>query len=78
MVRVVRGFVFGRLYCGGVDMSMVRDWLLERLTERSTWATLITGSATLIGIGIAPEKAEAITGLGMFIASLIGIATRER
>lgn len=53
-------------------------WLMERFMEKSTWGAVLTSGATLTGMAVAPDKAEAIGTIGMLVASGIAAATRER
>lgn len=55
----------------------IREYLLARLQEPSTWRGLVL-CATAAGIGIEPDAAEAITALGMLGAGLIGVMTEDR
>lgn len=52
-------------------------WMLDRLSERSTWFAVITAGGTLGGMAVEPEKAEAIGVLGTLAASCVAAATRE-
>jgi hypothetical protein len=53
------------------------QWMLDRLSERSTWFAMITAGGTLGGMAIEPDKAEAIGFIGTLIASGIAASTRE-
>lgn len=48
------------------------DYILARLSENSTWRGLIL-LATASGIVIEPEKAAAITALGMALVGVINV-----
>lgn len=48
------------------------DYIIARLSENSTWRGLIL-LATASGIAIDPEKAAAITSLGMALVGLINV-----
>ena len=54
------------------------DWLFDRLTERSTWAGVITAVGTICGVAIKPELAVQITGAGVAIASLALFIVKEK
>lgn len=53
-------------------MNNAIDWLLERLSENSTWRGIIL---TLTGLGIAidPDRIAAITAAGLAIVGLINV-----
>lgn len=53
-------------------------WLLDRLEEKSTWGTIFTVLATVIGVSVSPELADRITALGMALVSLIAFITKEK
>lgn len=53
------------------------NWLFDRLTEKSTWAGVITAVGTVCGIVIKPELAVQITGAGVAIASLALFIMKE-
>ena len=51
-------------------MNFVRDWLLVRLKEQSTWigfTTLLAG----IGISFSPDQVEAITAAGVAVIGVV-------
>ncbi len=56
----------------------IKDWVLARAQERSTWKGIVTAVATVAGVAIAPEKAELITTIGVSLASLFLIQTKEK
>ncbi|WP_169721253.1 hypothetical protein [Nisaea denitrificans] len=58
-------------------MTFNTSWLLDRLGERSTWIGL-TGFLTATGVSLEPEIGEAIGALGIALASLIAMLTRDR
>ena len=53
-------------------------WLMARLSEKSTWATIFTVLATVIGVSVSPELADRITSLGMALVSFIAFITKEK
>ncbi|UTS51974.1 hypothetical protein [Synechococcus phage BUCT-ZZ01] len=55
----------------------VKNYLLERFNEPSTWRG-ITLIATAVGCYITPEMTEAIVAGGLFIAGLIGAASKDK
>lgn len=48
------------------------NWLVKRLREASTWRGLVW-LATVAGLSLRPEQAEAIVTVGMAIAGLLGV-----
>ena len=48
------------------------NWLLRRLREPSTWRGLVW-LATVAGLSLRPEQAEAIVTVGMALAGLLGV-----
>lgn len=53
------------------------NWITDRAKEKSTWLG-ITGILTAAGIAIAPDLQEAIISVGMAIAGLIAVITKEK
>lgn len=51
-------------------------WLAARLREPSTWRGLVW-LLTACGVSLSPELWEQITAVGMAVAGLIGVLTRE-
>lgn len=47
-------------------------WLLRRLREPSTWRGLVW-LATVAGLSLRPDQAEAIVAAGMALAGLLGV-----
>lgn len=54
-----------------MNFQAVLDWVLARLSEKSTWAAIVTFAATILGRQIAPELADTITTAGLSIVALI-------
>lgn len=50
----------------------ILDYILARLGENSTWRGLIL-LATASGIAVEPDKAAAITALGMALVGVINV-----
>lgn len=48
------------------------NWLVRRLREASTWRGLVW-LATVAGLSLRPEQAEAIVVAGMAIAGVLGV-----
>ena len=55
----------------------MKDYLLERMREPSTWRGLIM-LLTAIGVPVAPAMADAIISVGLAVAGLIGVATPDK
>lgn len=55
----------------------MRDYLLERMREPSTWRGVIL-LLTAIGVPVAPAMADAIISVGLAVAGLIGVATPDK
>lgn len=55
----------------------VRQWLIDRARERSTWMGL-TALAGLCGVQIAPEQVDAIVQGAIALAAVIAAVTRDR
>ena len=51
-------------------------WLLNRLREPSTWRGLVW-LATVAGLSLRPDQAEAIVVTGMALAGLLGVFLRD-
>ena len=51
------------------------NYILERAKEPSTWRGVIL-LLTSLGVGIAPEVANAIVGAGVGIAGLVGVVSK--
>ena len=49
----------------------MKDFLLARLKEKSTWATILTLAGAAIGIEISPESKEQISLGALALVSLI-------
>ena len=58
-------------------MKKFFSWVLSRLKEKTTWASLLTVVGTVFGIQFAPEQAEAITSIGLGIVALVLFSTKE-
>lgn len=52
------------------------NWLLRRLREPSTWRGLVW-LATVSGLSLRPDQAEAIVTVGMALAGLLGVFLRD-
>ena len=53
------------------------NWLLRRLREPSTWRGLVW-LATVAGLSLHPDQAEAIVSAGMALAGLLGVFLVEK
>ena len=52
------------------------NWIIERLTEKTTWIGLVSLLAAL-GVVFSPEAKEAIGGAAVGLVGAILIVTRE-
>lgn len=52
--------------------SKALEWLLARLSESSTWRGIIL-TVTGLGLAIEPDKAAAITAVGLSLVGLINV-----
>ena len=52
------------------------NWWLARLREPSTWRGLVW-LATVSGLSLRPDQAEAIVTVGMALAGLLGVFLRD-
>ena len=55
---------------------MSLQYILDRLTEASTWRGIIL-MATAVGINISPDMQTAIVSAGLAAAGLVGIITKD-
>ena len=53
----------------------VRQWIIDRLKERSTWLGL-TGALTAAGVALSPEQLEQIIAAGVAIGGLVAAFTK--
>lgn len=53
------------------------NYLIERLTESSTWRGIIL-MLTSLGVGISPELAAAIVPAGIGLAGIVGVLTKDK
>lgn len=52
-------------------------YVLNRLKEKTTWLGLIS-LLTLAGVNVSPELSQAIINLGITLAAVIMIITKEK
>lgn len=52
------------------------NWLLDRLSENSTWRGLIA-IATAAGVTIQPDLADAIIAAGLALIGLVNVIRKE-
>lgn len=55
----------------------MKNYLLERSREPSTWRGLVL-LLTAIGVPIAPDLVEPIVAVGLAAAGLLGVVTADR
>lgn len=60
-----------------MNSTHVRQWLIDRARERSTWLGL-TALAGLCGVQIAPEQMDAIAQGAIAITAVIAAVTKDR
>ena len=56
---------------------MNKQWIIERLTERSTWIGF-TALLSVVGVLVSPELKEAIIAAGIGIAGVIEVVTKDK
>jgi len=56
---------------------MKLDYVLDRLTEASTWRGIIA-FLTGAGVTISPEQSEVIISLGLAIIGALGFLTKDK
>lgn len=59
-------------------MKNVKNYIVARLKEKTTWAIIFSTLATVFGINLAPELSEAITTIGLAVVALIGAGSTEQ
>jgi len=57
-------------------MQFVVEYILQRLSERSTWVG-ITGVASVLGVVFSPEHAAAVATVGATVASIIQVVVKD-
>ncbi len=60
-----------------IDLYAMRDYIIARLQEPSTWRGLVL-AITGLGAAINPDLREAIVTLGLLVAGLIGAALPDK
>lgn len=58
-------------------MNRIKDYLVKRLSEPSTWRGIIL-LLTSCGASIEPTQAESIIFIGLFVAGLLGALTPDK
>ncbi len=53
------------------------DWLIARLSERSTWLGLV-GLVSAFGVAVSPEQTTVIAAAGVALAALIAAFTKDK
>lgn len=56
------------------------NWILQRLSERTTWLgiiTVLTSVGASVGLNISPEMGAQIALVGSSIAGLVLLVTRD-
>jgi len=62
---------------GSGARAVMRDYLVSRLQEASTWRGLVL-IATACGAPLCPDQQEAIVTAGLLVAGLIGAAVPDK
>lgn len=55
----------------------MKDYILDRAKEPSTWRGLVL-LLTAIGVPVAPALADTIVSVGLAVAGLIGVAAPDK
>ena len=53
------------------------DWIVKRLSERSTWLGLIS-FLSAAGVALQPEMSEAIVTAGVALAGMVAAFTKDK
>ncbi len=61
-----------------INWLAIRDYVMARAREKSTWKALTTAAVTFAGMSIDPERAELIATIGVSVASMFLIQTKEK
>jgi len=54
-----------------------RDYLIERLSEASTWRGIMA-FLTAMGVAIQPDQVEVIVTAGLGIIGVVGMVTQDK
>lgn len=57
-------------------MRSILTMILNRAKERSTWMGLVT-LATALGVTMNPEQREAVATLGIAVAGVVAVFTKD-
>jgi hypothetical protein len=57
-------------------MKIILAYILQRLSERSTWVG-ITGAVTALGVVLSPEHAALIATVGAGVASVVQMVVKD-
>ena len=61
-----------------MNWKIVKEWVLARLSEKTTWAGLVTFFGSITGAALLPEHAVMITTAGTGLAATILAAMKEK
>lgn len=61
-----------------MDWTVIRDWILERAKENTTWAGIATLIATVTGYTLAPDMVVQITTAATALSGIILIAIKQK
>lgn len=57
-------------------MDKLKDFLIDRARERSTWLGLVSLLAAL-GVSLSPEEAEAVVAAAVAVGGAIAVFTKD-
>lgn len=60
-----------------MNTAALKSYLLDRAKEPSTWRGAVM-VATAMGVSISPEKQDAIVTIGLAIAGIIGVLSKDK
>lgn len=55
----------------------MKDYLLARLKEASTWRGL-TALLTAVGVALSPDQVNAIVSAGLALMGVLGVFTKDK
>lgn len=56
----------------------MKQWAIDRLNEASTWRGIMLIITSLTGMAISTDVQQQVTSIGLGVAGLIGVLTRDR
>lgn len=61
-----------------MNWKYIRDYVLARASEKSSWVGLFAFLASVAGVAVAPDQAALITSVGTGLAGLLIAAMKEK